>query len=159
MKGFTLIEVIVAVAISLMVTGFILVNYNSFNDTQTLKQAALTLKNNLRFAQSKATTGQKPTSCTQLVGYSVSFTKSVYSIQALCNPEGLVGDVLSSGLPKGVIFSPIPAPVTFTVLSRGTDLTTGLCIILLGSGKNYSFGLQTNGELNDLGLEYNGSCP
>ena len=167
MKGFTLIEVIVAVAISLVITGFVLVNYNSYNDTQTLKQAALTLKNDLRFAQSEAITGVKPTPippsftpvCDELTGFTVSFWSNSYTIRAACNPQGPSGDVKTVTLPPGVTFSPVPPAIAFNVLSRGISLGSGLCLVLSGSGKTYKLGVTNSGDINDFGLQYSGACP
>ncbi len=165
MKGFTLIEVMVSVAVALLVTGFIIANYNSYNDVQVLKQAALTLKNNLRFAQSKAMNGQIPTPtpmnappiCSTLVGYTVTFTPpSSYTIQAFCDPEGLQGDKLLIPLPGGVTFStstPPPALITFNVLSRGTTLPSVTTITLTGFNKTYSLQVSPSGDVSDLGLK------
>ena len=62
MKGFTLVELIVAICIAMIVTGLILVNYNTYNDKQRVKQAAYTLKNDLRYIETKASSGEKPQS-------------------------------------------------------------------------------------------------
>jgi len=153
MKGFTLIEVIVAVAVSLVVTGFIIVNYNSYNDVQTLKQAALTFKNNLRLAQSKAVTGEKPALCTELAGYRVVFTSTSYTIRARCNPEGNQGTTISVDLPHGVTFSPVPGTFWFTVVTRGTTLSTITTLQLIGSGKQYAIQVSPGGDISDLGIQ------
>jgi prepilin-type N-terminal cleavage/methylation domain-containing protein len=153
MKGFTLIEVVVSVAVALVVTGFIIVNYNSYNDVQALKQAALTLKNNLRFAQSKASTGEKPASCSRLSGYTISFTSMSYSIEALCAPEGLVGARVAVSLPGGVLFSPIPDSFSFNVLSGGTTLGSTTVLRLVGSGKQYDIQVSPGGDVSDLGMQ------
>jgi prepilin-type N-terminal cleavage/methylation domain-containing protein len=157
MKGFTLIEMIVTVAISLVVTGFIIVNYNSYNDVQTLKQAALTLKNNLRFAQSKAATGEKPSPCSELLGYTVAFYNilndlSYYTIRAECNPGGAQGATISINFPNGVTFSSPPSSFRFNVLSLGTTLNSDLTIQLAGSGKQYWIQVSPGGAMSDLGL-------
>lgn len=164
MKGFTLIEVVISIAIGLLATGIILVNYNSYNDTQTLKQAGLTLKNNLRFAQEKAVSGVKPNSvCSQLSGYSVTFTASSYIIQALCNPEGVTGDTTTVTLPtKDISFTPIPTPLNmpsvnlpgpssfaFEVLSRGTSLESPLTITMIGFGKHYQLVVSPGGDISE----------
>ena len=158
MKGFTLIEVIVTVAVTLVVTGFVIVNYNSYNDRQTLKQSGLTLKNNLRFAQTKALTGQIPptVTCSELSGYVVSFAAKTYSIQATCDPEGIVGNPQNIDLPPSVTFSPVPSPITFNVLSRGTTLTSNQCLILTSLGQFYRISVRTNGDISDIG---SGVCP
>jgi prepilin-type N-terminal cleavage/methylation domain-containing protein len=161
MKGFTLIEVVVTVAISLLVTGFIIVNYNSYNNTQLVKQSALTLKNNIRFAESNASAGVKlvpsttpaPISCTQLSGYTMSFTASRYVLQADCVPEGLQSAIVVVDLPQGVVFQPIPPSITFKTVSRGTSLSADLTITLSGSGKLYTLTLTPSGDISDKGFQ------
>jgi len=153
MKGFTLIEVIVSVSISLLATGLIIANYNSYNDVTTLKQAALTLKNDLRFIQSKAITGEKPqVGCSQLIGWTISFTSSSYSYQPECS-EGLVDPVTQVRLPGGVTFSSPPSFFTMRVLSRGTTLPAVTAITLLGGGKSYRLSINTSGDISDFGLQ------
>jgi prepilin-type N-terminal cleavage/methylation domain-containing protein len=153
MKGFTLIEVVVSVSIALLTTGFIIANYNSYNDIQILKQAALTLKNDLRFVQSKAISGQKPTSgCLQLTGWKISFTNTSYSYQPEC-VEGPMDPVTQVKLSPGVTFSPIPSSFSMNVLTRGTTLPMTTVITLAGSNKSYRLSVNTSGDVSDLGLQ------
>lgn len=162
MKGFTLIEVVVTVAVTLMVTGFIIVNYNSYNNYQLLKQSALTLKNNMRFAQSNSYSGEKPTSaapspapiiCTTLVGYTITFQALGYVLQPQCNPEGLKPAIISVTLPSGVTFAPVPAPLTFNALSRGTSLDSAVDIIFSGYSKQYTLEVSPGGDVSDKGFQ------
>lgn len=151
-KGFTLIELIVAIGISLLAVGGLIVNYNNYNDNQRLKQAALTLKNNLRFAQTQAVSAKKPASgCTQLVGYTVNFTSGSYAIVGQCT-EGAVGDVLSVTLPSGITFSPIPSSFIFDVLNRGLVGSDVVTITLAGIAKSYRIQISRGGDINDLGF-------
>lgn len=151
-KGFTLIELIVAIGISLLAVGGLIVNYNNYNDNQRLKQAALTLKNNLRFAQTQAVSAKKPASgCTQLVGYTVSFTSGTYAIVGACT-EGAVGDVLSVTLPSGITFSPVPSSFIFDVLNRGLVGSDAVTITLAGIAKSYRIQISSGGDINDLGF-------
>jgi len=166
MKGFTLIEVIVSISVALLLTGFIISNYNNYNDIQTLRQAALTLKNDLRYAQTKASTGEKPTPtepvptpspiiCSQLSGYTINFTVNTYTVTALCSPQGAIGEVKNYTLPSGITFSPLPNPasVLFKVLSNGTNLPSNETITMSGFGKTYQIQITTQGEINDIGLQ------
>lgn len=148
--GFTLIELLVSVAIIIVMTGGIVVNYNSYNDSQRARAAALTVKNNLRFAQGRAYNGEKPSSgCTQLNGYQVSFTATTYSIQAMCS-EGLAGEAQIFSLETGITFSPVPSSITFRVLSRGIDTDT--TIIIVGSSKSYQFLVSRSGDMSEVTL-------
>ncbi len=154
MKGFTLIEVIVSIGISLLVVGAVIVNYNGYNDTQTLKQAALTLKNNLRFAQVKALAGEKPASnCTRLVGYEISFMAGGYTQQASCEPEGLSGEATTVTFPSSLQFNPVPSAFTFYVVSQGTNLASAVSLRLTGFGKTYIIQVSPGGDINDLGFQ------
>jgi prepilin-type N-terminal cleavage/methylation domain-containing protein len=155
MKGFTLIEVVVSISISLIVTGLIIANYNSYNDIQTLKQAALTLKNNLRFIQSKAGSGEKPVSgCTELLGWTITFIDaSSYKYQPSCS-DGLVDPVTTVDLPPSVKFTtPIPPSFTMNVLTRGTSLSSDTPILLTAVGKTYQLFISTSGDISDKGLQ------
>jgi prepilin-type N-terminal cleavage/methylation domain-containing protein len=152
-KGFTLIEVVVSISIALLVTGLIIANYNTYNDIQTLKQAALTFKNDIRFVESKASSGEKPNvGCTQIVGWVITFTQNSYSYQLQC-VDGLVGSVSQIILPTGVTFSPIPSSFSIFALAQGTSLSDVTTISLAGSGKHYGITLGTSGEISDIGLQ------
>lgn len=153
MKGFTLIEIVISVGISLLLMSGIILNYNNYNDTQKLKQAALTVKNNFRFYQSKALSGEKPDeSCPQLLGYQVTFALSTYTFKAQCNPAQPNAPDVVYTLPATITFSSYPSPFMFRVLSRGTTLTGATSVILSGSGKHYTLRISTGGDISDLGL-------
>lgn len=153
MKGFTLIELVVTTGVILLIAGGVVANYNNYSDNQRLKQAALTLKNNLRLVQTKAASAEKPASgCSEMVGYQVSFTSTSYSIQARC-VEGLAGSSTSTNLPAGITFSPVPAAVVFRVLTRGVASDTPLDIYLDGRIKLYRLQIEPGGDIVDLGFQ------
>lgn len=147
-SGFTLIELLVASAILLTLSGVVLVNYNSYNENQRVRQAALTLKNNLRYAQSRAYNGEKPESgCTQLDGYLVSFASSSYTMQAQCGgtPVDPAQQVL---LTSGLSFSPIPTPMLFRVLSQGLD--NNVTITIVGLSKSFQVVVSKSGDISEV---------
>lgn len=154
-QGFTLIELMVAITVSLFITGAVIVNYNSYNATQALKQAALTVKNDFRLVQSKAASGQKPSGCGTLVGWNINFAASSYSLQANCNnvPTGTASSI---NLPPGITFQSVPStnPITVYVLSHGTNLPSTLTLTLLSSGNQYSVQINPAGDVSDLGLQH-----
>ncbi len=146
--GFTLIELLVASTIILTLSGVVLVNYNSYNETQRARQAVLTLKNNLRFAQSRAYNGEKPSSsCTRLDGYLVSFLVSSYTMQAQCAglPVDPAQQVLLSG---GLAFSPVPSPILFRVLSQGLD--SNVTITMVGLSKSFQVVVSKSGDISEV---------
>ncbi len=157
MKGFTLIELLVSVGIGLTVTGMVVANYNSYNTTQALKQTALTMKNDIRFVQTKASSGVKPsdvcTASTPLDGWKITFSASEYTYGAICAGVSS-SETTTITLPKSVTITTLPSPnqVLFSVLSRGTNLPADAPIILTSSGKNYEILLGKNGNISDLGV-------
>ena len=152
-QGFTLIELIVAVSISLFVTGLLVINYNSYNTNQSLRQAALTLKNNVRFLESKAANGEKPAAaCPTLTGWAITFAASSYSYRASCGGV-LTGTSTVVSLAPSLLFSPIPSPgtVTFNVLTHGTTLTSPLSVIIVSPDKQYTVQINPSGDISDIG--------
>ncbi len=154
MKGFTLIELVVTVGISLAITGGIIVNYNSYNQTQTLKQAALTLKNDFRFIQAKANTGEKPAGCSTLTGWDITFALGSYSYRANCNGTP-TGTSTTITLPYGVTITTLPSenPITLKVLAQGANLLSTTTITLTAASKSYSLQVTPGGDISDLGIQ------
>lgn len=62
-KGFTLIEILIAIATLLTIVGFGIAAFINFNEKQTLIQAAKEMQVMLRSAQRKASVGEVPTDC------------------------------------------------------------------------------------------------
>ncbi len=149
-EGFTIIELLVTIGIVLLLSGGVVAAFNNFNESQRVKQSAITLKSNLRYSQNKAISGSKPTSgCTTLGGYRVSFTASTYSMQAVCD-GALVGDATSVTLPSGVTFNPIPSPFTFTVLTGRISQDT--TITVTGVGTTYAVLVTGSGNVSTVGF-------
>ena len=146
--GFSLFELLMAMAIIMLVGGTLLSTYDKFDKSQKVKQAAATFRNNLRLAQTKALSGQKPESgCSQLSGYSITFTGTTYTTQARCT-EGLVGTASTVSLPSGVTFSPVPTELLFRVLTQGVD--TAVTISLTGFAKTVQIVISVSGDINEL---------
>lgn len=147
-NGFTLIELLVSVAIVMIVTGGVIVNYNTYNDAQKTRSAILTVKNNLRLAQSRAYNGDKPSlGCTQLLGYTATFTATTYSIQAQCT-EGAAGSAESYALDAGNTFSPVPSNIVFWVLTRGAD--RNVTVAVAGSAQTLQFTVFKSGDMSEI---------
>jgi len=84
--GFTLIELLVSVAIIGLLSAVGLSSYVQFNRRQILVSAVRTLLNDLRLAQSKAESGERPSECVgDLSGYQVTIQTSGYKIEANCS--------------------------------------------------------------------------
>jgi len=154
-SGFTFIELLITVGLTMFLFSGMVAGYNRFTDVSRLKQAALSFKNDLRLAQTKAIAGQKPINlpCTKLVGYEVSFTESSYSIRVLCNPSQPSAPLSTVTLSSKVKFSSFPSPVTFGVLTQGVRSNTVIPFILESGGRTYEIRLTPQGEIVDVGLQ------
>ena len=124
--GFTLIELLVVIAILGIIGSFGTVSFLSYERSARLKNAAMTLKNDLRYAQNKASSGDKganvspPNGCLQtpniLVGWYVNLSSDVasdknksYKIAGDCLRSDLITEddfgPKTIKLPKGVSIS------------------------------------------------------
>lgn len=151
-SGYTLFELIVSIGIITIVFGLAIAAYNTFNKRERLRQAGLTLKANLRFAQTKSLSAEKPSSgCTTFSGMRVSFTASTYSIVHMCS-EGAVGSSIDVSLPSDVTFFPTPTTFTFLPLTRAISLSAQQSIVLTNGVNSFTLTLSSGGDISDSGL-------
>lgn len=120
--GFTLIELLVVTTIMAALVGIGIANYNNFNNNQSVKQAAMTVKNNIRFAQSQASSSLKPAGCAganTLSGYEVGMVdSSTYRVRASCS-DGNFYNSTNYKLPQNITFSGFPGNILFRTNNRG----------------------------------------
>jgi prepilin-type N-terminal cleavage/methylation domain-containing protein len=156
-SGFTFIELMVVILITATLSVLGIASYSNYNDTQRLKQAAYTLKNNLRLAQTNATSANVPSGCTAqtFLGYTVSFTNGPpagYTITPNCNPAqtGKTYEIVND-----IRFDSLPATFTFKPLTAGTSSAVSIVITLSGIGtRQYQIQVNPNGSIVDLGFSH-----
>ncbi len=135
-RGFTLIEIIVSVALLLLMSGLFIANYTGFNSSQTVKQAASTLIRNLQHIRTKAASGAKPAGCDTLIGYIVKFPNTAtYTAQAVCQ-VGEMNEITTYSLPAGVMFFSAPDAITFYALDRGASADQTISLSGFGTTAN-----------------------
>lgn len=142
-RGFTIIELLIAMSIMALLFGIGAAKYVSFNQGQIIKQAAQKLRSDLRVGVNKAITGEK-NGCGTLDGYQVSFTSGQYSLSSACS-GGTFRAVNAVNLPSGVSFNPLPSPLFFKVLGQGVSSAT--TIILSGFSKTETITVNISGEI------------
>lgn len=129
-NAFTLIELLIGLTIVGLIFSFGFANFRDFSRRQALLGEMRKVTGDLRLAQEKSLSGDKPTdiSCAApyvLNGYNFYVTSSTsYKIQADCS--GGTVDVKSVDLVTGVTIStPSPNPIVFKALGQGTNIAPG----------------------------------
>jgi len=154
-KGFTLIEVLIAITIMLLVTGGGIAAFVNFNDRQSVQGAARQLQTILRSAQVKARVGEKPgAGCDKLTGYRVQTAANTNQVilSAVCVSNAGAPQMVThttSQLQNNVVAEGTYA-ITFANLYGGV---TGATTIVLQkssvSAYRYSFVVTPGGEISD----------
>lgn len=152
-KGYTLVELLIAIGILILMLSLGMASFRRFNRRERLKQATATLKANLRFANTKAISAEKPSGCTIYIGVRVGFTANSYSTQHECDPEGLVGSIDTITLPTQILFSPIPTGFTYLTRSNTINITNDLALILTNQTETYLLIITQDGNINDEGFQ------
>lgn len=145
-KGFTLIEVLLVMAIIVILAGGSYVGFVKFGRQQSLNIARDNLLNTLNEARSSAMS-QVITRCTNsqtLVGHQVRFDTSgdpqYYATQEVCrnNSDGTIANSVDEkkvNLSKDVTFTTTPgSPVLFLVLTGGVNSSANIIIQSGGLG-------------------------
>lgn len=154
-SGFTLIELIAAVTIVSVVLAIGIASYSAFHARQKVRQAALTLKNNLRLAQNYSSSGVLPSVCTaELNRYQVRFTNNPtegqYDIYFICNASTgtpVTGIVLSEKLPAGTMFIPPLTDLDFDVLNK--QLSAPVTISITKGSNTETLTVNINGDISE----------
>ena len=139
-SGFTLIEVLISLTIIGLLFGFGFVSFRDFSRRQAVVSAGRAVIGDLRLAQSKALSGEKPASCNganTLSSYSFQIINSIsYKVVANCLAGNV--DIKIENLPDGISMSPASGTISFKVLGQGTNITAGgsFVITLTQAGTN-----------------------
>lgn len=129
--GYTLIELIIVIAIMSLLVGVGVAGYRDFSRRQDVQNSARTLIADLRVAQGAANSGEKPTGCNALNGVVVDVTSATsYTLCYACNVNYAGQSCSQLGFtmkqvttPAGTSLSVVGTqPILFRVLGRGTNL-------------------------------------
>jgi prepilin-type N-terminal cleavage/methylation domain-containing protein len=140
-KGFTFIELLVAMAIMGILITIATANFRDFGVRQKVDDYTRTLSSELRLIQGKAAAGVKepPTSCTgPLTGYQVSFNVGAqgvsggntkaggYTVYSLCptSPNAVSTVTFPTDESVTINRNPANANFTFKTLQSGTDISS-----------------------------------
>ena len=152
--GFSMLELLIATAILLLMTGGGIATMVQFNDRQQLREAAALTQDTLRAAQTRAKIGDLPEAChvanDALANYQVVLTASspMVFIRVNCGGQTITTDTIT--LPGGV--SP-QASVTVAFLPLYGGVQGASEITLQNSGKFFTFAVTDQGEITTGALE------
>lgn len=143
-RGFTLIEILISIAIIFLLTGLTLTGYGAFNKKQTVKSAAHQLAGDLRLVQQKAVSGEKPAGCAgDLKSWQIIIYNNRYRQFAVCN-SSIGGDTVYfptnvTSLSATITFAAITGSVTagngtYTITGNFSGTTYTNTIVITPSG-------------------------
>lgn len=155
-RGYTLIEIIVVVAIMGLMVGASIAGFNTLNQRQVMLSAGRELMSVMRTAQQRAGSGVKPEdiTCGQLLGYSVRGTinSDTYTLNAVCLNSGVVQTMLlrSYEMSTGIVFVATFA-TQFNVQTGGASGNIGN-IRIRSSFYTYTLNVTSAGDITELTL-------
>ena len=134
-KGFTLLELLIAISITAIFLGVGYAGYRDFSRRQEVLVAKRQMISDLRLAQKSALTGNKPTSCTtDFQGFDLTLTATspvTYQIGANCvnpsSPSNPFRTVIKTvNLGSNISISPTSlSSILFQALGRGVTFSGG----------------------------------
>jgi prepilin-type N-terminal cleavage/methylation domain-containing protein len=122
-SGFTLIELIIVIAIAGLTVGLGMAGWTRFRERALLNSAVDKLKSELHFVRSKAASGEKPVpeeDCPTLYGYQVSENDDNLISTALCG-ETAVGEQTEILINTAIGRTFVDFPVFFKSVSGAVD--------------------------------------
>lgn len=143
-EGFSLIELLVVVSISLLTIGGGVAAYLDFNQRQDVIEVGRNLESALEAARIKARAGEKPSGCPTLIGYQV-FVDSIANtaqLRAICQ-GGAVVTITDYELSKAVTISN-DMTVNFRTLHGGSG---GGAVYVGAGGKYYTVEVGPGGNI------------
>ena len=137
-RGFSLIELLVVISISIGIMSLGYANYRSFGRKKNLEKITNNLKSDLILAREYALSGRKPDPslgpCNSLESYEVQIFLIIYRVVAVCS-DGNSYTVKTVDFGDRILVLPIPIwPITFRVLGRGVESNSDITITLYMSG-------------------------
>lgn len=154
-SGFTLIEMMVAVAIMIAMTGVGVAGFIRFNDRQEVSNAAKQIQHIMRSAQSKARVKELPGGCTNLFSYEVYRSgNGPINVRANCQ-SGTNVQLSSWTTPTNLSITPSSFSVKFRTLHGSAGISGGTSLIInviKSSEHDYEFVVNNGGEITTGGF-------
>jgi len=151
-KGYTLIEILVTLTIIGLLFSFGFAGFRDFSRRQEVVGAGRKVIGDLRLAQQKSLSGEKPSGCTgSLSTYDFKrVDASSYQIVAVCSGGSVIDK--TQNLPSGLSISSFsPNPISFKILGRGTNVPVGtntaITLTQTGTANTTAITINSGGEI------------
>ncbi|HEY4504535.1 MAG TPA: prepilin-type N-terminal cleavage/methylation domain-containing protein [Candidatus Paceibacterota bacterium] len=146
--GFTLIELIVVLAVAAVISLVGIAAFVLYSQSQSLNATAADIANMFNVAKSRAASGVKPSSCVSqtLSGYKISLVTSgdTYGLYAVCS-SGDYG-ILAGKLRSNIAFDPTSSETFFFPVLTGGFTGEGT-IVLNGFGQTKTITVDSLGNV------------
>ncbi len=150
--GFTLIELMVVMSITAILSGTGFIAFGEIQQQQLLKKTVKQIRIGLNEAKVKAFYGTKPASCTNGKFEGSRFVTNAdgksYSVSILCSDADNSEVINQTQLDSGVTLTPNTS-ITFNSLNQGTDLplSGATLTVTVGSDKTAFITVTPTGEI------------
>lgn len=153
--GFTLIELIITVAISALVVGGSIAGFVGFTDRQEVLNTAQQIQQALRTAQSKARVREVPTGCATLIGYEAVILSNQTYLRALCPGYMALPGFSYPSLTITTVPPSASQVIRFTTLENGVKDFGGNSLLtttyLVSDGTyTFQFIVNSNGSISNV---------
>lgn len=126
-RGFSLIEILVAVGIISLIAAAAIPNIRKFSSDQDIQKTKADIKNSLEKALSSARSGVKCSGNRGSVSWTVNFNQNKYSISALCTDQQKDAEALTN----------LPAGISLTTSCNDASATGNQSVIFNGDKISY----------------------
>ncbi len=147
-EAFTFVELLVSITIVGILFAIGYVNFREFSRRQSVESVARKIRSDLRIAQSRALSGDKPSGCDILIGYNFRVASiTAYELEGVCgngNTTTKTVDLANVGIS---ISSPSPNPILFKAVAQGTNIPAGqtASIVVTLTQANYAITVSVTG--------------
>lgn len=122
-KGFTLLEVMIVLAVTAVLSVGSLSSYRSFDQTKKLEADTEEFIESIELAKKLVSSGERP--CINYTGqYALTWGAERFAVQ----PQGCA--VIQEHELRGNIFETATSSALFNPFGRGTSLTSDVCILI-----------------------------
>lgn len=133
-RGFTLIEILLAMSIVLILTGGGIAGYQNAIKKQTLMAVRNQLTEDIRKVQSNAINGKKIACVTPLEEWQIQINSNNYVLNERCGTDNPTTVSIANGVTLTLTIDPPTNIIKFKPLGQGTDIKNGQTGVITISG-------------------------